>query len=189
MKIWPIKEGDEKELSTLHVEALPNTVSSKIGCHYLESLYRSIAKNKKNNCAFIAIENSKIVGVITATTNLELFQSQAKKDLSIKNYLLTLLSIITLKVSFLEILKRIQFENKLIKSYKKSYATIIILFVNKDQRRKGIASNLIKKILNFYSNKSENIYVDTFLKNKGAIKQHKIIQDSALLLFSKKQND
>lgn len=194
MKIRSINVGDAKELSVLHVRALPDTVSSKVGSHYLKSIYRSIAKNKKNNCSFVAIENRKIVGVIAATKNLKLFQAHAKKDLSPKNYLLILLSMITCRVSPLEILRRIQFENKLVKVYEKSYATITILFVNKEQRKKGVGSELIKKVLDFYRNEVDQIYVDTLLKNKGAIrlyetqgfKVHKIIKDSIILMLSKK---
>lgn len=193
MKIRPIKEGDAKGLSALHVKALPHTVSSQIGAYYLESIYRSVAKNKKNNCAFVAIESGRIIGAISATTNLKLFQSHVKRDLSIKNYLMILLAIITLRVSLLEILKRVQFENKLVENYMNNYATITILFVSKAQRRKGIGSKLTKKILKFYS-KRDHIYVDTLLENKEAIRLYEslgfkldmIIRDSAVLILNKK---
>lgn len=191
MKIFSMKDSDAARVASLHIKALPGTVSSKIGHFYLTRIYSVVVKNKKNNTAFIAKEKEQIVGVVVATSDLKLFSEQFRKELSLKDYGLIALSVFTFKITPFEILNRIVFENLLIKNYKKSYASITILFVNKNFRKNGIGSALVKKILNLYSKKVKNIYVDTLLVNKKAInfyqtlgfKEQKKIKDSMLLQY------
>lgn len=191
MKIAPIRETDISSLASLHIKALPETVSSKIGLFYLKRVYWTVVKNKKNNLAFVASEKGKIVGAVAATIDLKLFGDQFKKGLSLKDFTLIAAAIITFKVTPFEILNRFLFENQLLQNYKKSYVTITVLFVNKKFRGKGIGSALVKKIINQYRRKVSNIYVDTLLKNKKAIdfyrsldfKTQKEIKDSVLLQY------
>lgn len=191
MKIVPLKETDIDQIASLHIKALPKTVSSKIGLFYLKCIYSAVFKNKKNNVAFIAKEKGEIFGVIVASGDLKLFAGQFKKELSLKDLALIAVAIITFKVTPIEILNKFLFENLLIKNYKKSYETITVLFVKKNMRRKGIGSALVKKIINLYKSKVSNIYVDTLLVNKEAIKFYQAlgfktqteIKDSVLLLY------
>lgn len=192
MKIEAIKREHCQKLATLHLKALPDTISSKIGHFYLENIYRAITKDKKNNCAFVALDKREIIGAIAATSNLKLFQSEVLKEFSVKRYLLLLISVLTLKASTLEIFKRIRFEKKLIRNYEKRYATITTLFVNGNFRRRGVGTKLIREILKFYRNRVDNIYVDTLMENESAIKLYeslgfkpqKTIDDSILLTFN-----
>lgn len=191
MKIAHIKETDINSLASLHVNALPETVSSKIGLFYLKRVYWTVVKNKKNNLAFVASGKGKIVGAVAATTDLKLFGDQFKKGLSLKDFTLIAAAIITFKVTPFEILNRFLFENQLPQNYKKSYVTITVLFVNKKFRGKGIGSALVKKVIKHYKGKVTNIYVDTLLKNKKAIdfyrslgfRTQKEIKDSVLLQY------
>lgn len=191
MKIAKIRETDINSIAPIHIKALPETVSSKIGVFYLKRVYWTIINNKKNNLAFVASEKGEIIGAVVATTDLKLFGDQFKKGLSFKDFTLIAAAIITFKVTPFEILKRFLFENQLIRNYKKSYVTITVLFVNKNMRGKGIGSALVKKVIKHYKGKVTNIYVDTLLKNKKAInlyqslgfKTQKEIKDSMLLLY------
>ncbi len=193
MKVEQIKMEQCQKLATLHLKALPDTISSKIGHFYLENIYRAITKDKKNNCTFVALDKEEIIGAIAATSNLKLFQSKVLKEFSAKSYFLLLISVLTLKASPLVILKRISFEKKLVKNYEKKYAAITILYVNGSSRRKGVGTNLIKEIIKFYTNKVDNIYVDTQITNKTAIKLYeslgfkrlKTIEDSILFILNR----
>lgn len=194
MKIRSIRVGDVVKLSVIHKDSLPNTISSKMGLFYLESIYRSVVKNIKNNIAYVAVEKNQIAGAIVATTDLNLFQLQIKKEMSFKDYLKIIQTILLLNVSPLEIVKRIRSENKLSKNYKKKYATIVILFTDKNYRKMGVATKLVNKTLRFYKKKVTHIYVDTLNANKPAIKLYeslgfkvqKNLDDSVLLLFQNK---
>lgn len=193
MKISQIKKSDVSKLSLLHIQSLPNTVSSKIGAFYLERIYKVVAQNTKTHFGLKAIENGKIVGAVCSTTNLKRFEEDVKKQLSLKDYLKILLAIISFRITIIDLIRRISFEKSLAGSYNKNYCSIVIFFVNQDFRRKGIGLLLIKEILSFYKGKVDNIYVDTLLSNKTAIKFYRAFGfkevkniENSVLLVSKK---
>jgi len=83
----------------------------------------------------------------------------------------------------------------LIKSYKKNYVSILILFTTEKFRRRGIGSRLIKRVLKQTNKKVKYFYVDTLSTNKTALNLYKTlgfkikkrIADSILLVYENKQ--
>lgn len=193
MKITRVLPEDSILLATLHIKSLPDTISSKIGPFYLERIYKSIAKNSQTHLLLKAVDDDKIVGAVCATSDLKRFQKDVKRQLSLKDYTKIFFAVISFRITIIDLLRRIRFEESLNKSYNKNYCSIVIFFVNEDFRRKGIGSLLIKRVLSVYQGKVENIYVDTLISNKTAIrfyqslgfKQVKNIDDSTLMLFTK----
>lgn len=169
MKIRELKETDIKEIADLHLNCLPDTVSSKLGTFYLEKIYYTFAKSR--HCfSLLAVENGKIIGVIAATTDLDKFQSQTKKKFTLATYLKVAKSIIMQKTSALELIKRILYEKQLVKNYQKPYLTIVALIIHSQHRRQGIASKLLKATIKKNSTKVKYFYVDTLETNQSAQK-------------------
>ena len=157
----------------MHIQSLPHTVSSKIGKFYLECIYKSVIKNKKNNFSLVATNNKHIIGVIVATTSLPIFQSDVKKELFLIGYMQIFISLVSRKYFLIELIKRVKFENQLTKQYMDKYATIVILFTDVKFRKKGVATKLTKETIKFYKGKVDNIYVDTLINNHTAQKFYK----------------
>ena len=191
MKILTLRKYDIEKTVSLHIKALPETTSSKIGESYLRQIYRTIYKNKKNNSSLVALKNGSIVGVITATSDLKLLGDQFKGALTLKDYFSIIKSLTTNKITLKELFQKYIFEKELIKNYKKKYLAITVLFVNKDSRKKGIGKKLVLALIRNYEKTGENIYVDTLSINVNAIgfykslgfKTIKKIKDSTLLIF------
>jgi len=195
MIIRPIKLEDTAKLSVFHRESLPDTISSKMGKNYLEAIYRSIVKNRGNNLAYLMEEKGQITGAICSTYDLGLFQTQVIKELKFTDYIQILVAIASFKATLINILKRMFFEKTLIKSYKKNYVSILILFTTEKFRRRGIGSRLIKRVLKQTNKKVKYFYVDTLSTNKTALNLYKTlgfkikkrIADSILLVYENKQ--
>lgn len=192
MKIRRIKESDIKRVASLHMECLPNTVSSKLGQFYLEKIYKVFAKYK-NNSAFVIVNKNIIIGSVGLTSDLNKFQMQIKQELTLKDYFLITKSITMFRVTFIELIQRILFEHELIKKYTIPYKSIVTLFIEKHYRRQKIATKLLKFIIKNNKNLNARFYVDTLVNNNTAIKFYKKfgffpiakIKDSILFLLIK----
>lgn len=172
MIIRKIKKGDIKEVASLHLKCLKNTVSSKLGQFYLEKIYKVFYLDK-NNSAFVAAEKHRIIGAIGITSDLNRFQSQVKGELTIFDYLKISKSILTKRVAISDLIQRVLSERELTKTYKAPYKTIVTLFTDENYRRHGVATQLLKFALIDSEHFSATIYVDTLAENDDAIKLYK----------------
>lgn len=164
MKIRRLSQKDIEIVSKLHQQTL-DTPGSKIGMVYLTHLYGSLYKN---NLCFTAIDQGQVIGAITATANLKEIQA-----FSWKVVIATILSIILGKVNTAEVLNRAWFNFIILKHLQRPYLYISTLFVDKKFQRKGMGKKLIERVLK--EKKIVNIYVDTYLNNKKAIKFYKAL--------------
>ena len=78
MIIRNLKRKDIKHIARVHINSLPNTTSSKIGLKYLEKSYEIFVRKDNIHKGYVAQINSKVIGVITATTNLKYTQTQLR---------------------------------------------------------------------------------------------------------------
>lgn len=164
MKTRRLSKKDIGTVSRLHQQTL-DTPGSKIGMVYLTHLYSSLYKN---NLCFTAVDQGQVIGAITATSNLKEIQA-----FSWKVVIATILPIILGKVTIAEVLNRVWFDIFILKHLQKPYLYISTLFADKKFQRKGIGKKLIERVLK--EKKITNIYVDTYLNNKKAIKFYKAL--------------
>lgn len=192
MIIREIKKSDIGEVANLHLRCLPDTVSSRLGKFYLEKIYKIFSKYS-NNSAFVMVDKDKIIGAIGLTADLNQFQLQIKKELALTDYLLIIKSIILLRITITDLLRRIIFERELVKNYQVPYKAIVTSFVDKNYRRQGVATKLLKSAIRDDKNLTKIFYVDTLAKNSAAIKFYENfgfspvtkLKDSILLSFIK----
>lgn len=169
MIIKPVAMRDLNTITDLHIKNLPYT-ASKIGKEYVKSLYRVIILNPQEHLCLAAIDEGKVVGLISATKDLKKTQWIIKKGLTPKIYLLALKALLMFKVSPFELFRKIRFENLLVKKFKNPYPTILTLFVIEQYRRQGVGKKLIKSLKENFKVHSSKIYVDTLVKNERAKK-------------------
>lgn len=169
MKIHSLTLSDVNYVAKIHTASLPNTISSKIGLKYLENLYQVLLSNPKIHIIYIIKDKNALIGLISATNDLNKTERLLKVSFFPKIYLLIFMAIINGRISLKEIVKRQMFEKKLMNIYKKPYLAILTLFVSEDFRRQGLGKKLVKLLIeNVKSHR--NIYVDTLIVNKVAKK-------------------
>ena len=139
------------------------------------------------------VDKNRVIGSIGLTSDLNQFQLQIKRELALIDYLLIVKSIMMLKTTVTDLVRRIIFERELAKNLTMPYKTIVTLFVDKNYRRQGVATELLKSAIKDDKHLTKIFYVDTLAKNGAATKFYKNlgfspvtkIKDSILLSFIK----
>ncbi len=199
MIIRLLRIRDLEDVVRLHLEILPNTLSSKIGESYLELLYVTLLKHEDIHALYVAEVDRKIVGVVTSTVDLNKTQSFLKTLITFKTVLLILKATFLGKISLSELYRKFHFEKILVTKFTKPYATILTLFVANDYQKKGVGKSLINKIMKQYIIlRVRYLYVDTLKSNKDAFgfykrigfRVQKAVLDSIILRYNlEKIND
>lgn len=159
------------DIAKMHVKAMPETTSSRIGSEYVEILYKAL---KSSNHIFL-IARSKLgtVGVLTASQNLSLTQ-KILKNLTLKTIFLLLKAAALGKVDIRQVWSRLQFEDIVVKELKKPYIYILTLFVENSHQRQGIGRQLLDKVIKKARAKpARSIYLDTYINNKDSLAFYK----------------
>jgi ribosomal protein S18 acetylase RimI-like enzyme len=173
-KIVPMNKIHLSEVSDLHHRCIPNTTPSLLGPNFLMSLYEYLLNDF---CAISAVAigtSNKVVGAITATTNLKkTLVSQKKLTLRIKTAWKLCLLLVSRRVCATEIVNRMKFEGFLAHLTPKPYATILTLFVDPAYRKGGIGQLLITHVKQKIIHPKDFLYVDTRSDNSGALSFYK----------------
>lgn len=125
--------SDIPSVTELHMKLLP-TVSARIGNPYLSELYRLIL----SDICLVATERKKIIGSITATTNLKATQKRLSR-IVFKPWLWFG------RAPFLALLDRTLTEREILK-LDDPYQTIMTLFVDTSWQRKGVGRKLVSSL-------------------------------------------
>lgn len=166
------KLSDLDQIAKLHQQTL-KTASAYLGEDYLKNNYQQIISNNKTNLAILALEDKKVIGVITASLDLR----ETISTLSMGS--LDTLALITKKILFkpslmFEFINHIYLEIKVLHKYPAPYQTILTLFVSNDYQGLGVGRKLTKKMIQkLKSRKVKRLYVDTQKSNKKALSFYK----------------
>jgi ribosomal protein S18 acetylase RimI-like enzyme len=169
MKINRMSRSDISEVAGLHMVCLPHTASSKIGLHLICNLYAGLLAD--SDClAYVIKDRDRIIGCITATTDLSETMRKQSQNLRNSEYIISLvLGIFSRKIDPKEILKRYLFEKTLVKRLG-SKSEILTLFVEQKLRRQGIAGKLISNLeKEFFRKKIYKYFVDTTADNTQSL--------------------
>lgn len=158
-----MKKSDLQKVSTLHMRTLPTTIA-RIGNPTLSDLYRTLLED----ICLVAVAQSAIIGVITATQDLRKTQHHIQK-LFIRP--MTLWSIVAAvlqrNVTIMELFDRINLEHELRRQFPVPYATILTFFVDRAHQRQGIGTQLLKTLQRQLP-PNTTLYVDTKVSNTRA---------------------
>lgn len=165
--------SDLNGAARLHREALPDTVSSKIGTVYLQNLYERLLLVRPLHICLVAEEKGVIIGGITATSDLKKTQ-QFLNPLRLPHLIfLITLSLLRGNISITQLLKKLYFEYQL-KKFNPLYPTILTLFVDERHRKKGVGKNLVSKLVKWHKRYGgKYLYVDTENTNLTALSFYK----------------
>lgn len=159
--------SDIPEVSQLHLRTLPGVVAN-IGIPYLTALYTHLVQLRALHVALVAQEQSHIVGVITATTDLYKTQDSLSR-IFVRPAVLAALCMAVLKrrVTISDLLKRFIKERHFRVRFKSPYPTILTFFVGTPHQHKGIGKQLLIA-LNEALPRQITLYVDTEKANVHA---------------------
>jgi ribosomal protein S18 acetylase RimI-like enzyme len=172
--IVPMNKIHCSEVSNLHRRCIPETIPSLLGQNFLMSLYESLLNDSSAISAIALGTDNKIIGAITATTNLKVtLVSQKKIPLRMNNILEIFRLLFLRKVNVSEIIHRMMFENFLTHLTPTPYATILTLFIDPAYRKGGIGQLLITHVKQKIIHPKDFLYVDTRSDNVGALSFYK----------------
>ena len=163
MDIRQIKPSDISAVTALHVRTLPSAIA-RIGNPYLSDLYHALDKN----LCLVAVDNTMIVGVITATRDLAKTQKQMLHVFFSPHVLFNIASaIVKQHISIQELLDRMVTERQILQIFPTPYPTILTLFVKKSHQRQGVGTQLLHALLTKLP-KDVPVFVDTEISNINA---------------------
>ncbi len=170
MTIKPLTKKDVSSIVRLHRENLPQTHSSKLGIVYLTQLYSTVAATSDIHIGYVAYDNKHVIGVITATLDLQKSQQKMTKSFTASTYLLVLTAILKGKLSPWGLVRQIWFEFRVTRIFPTPYSTVLTLFVVASYRRKGIGKQLVNKVIGTIKEyQYPSLFVDTQVQNEKAL--------------------
>lgn len=170
MIIKPLTKKNVPIIVRLHQENLPLTQSSKLGIVYLTQLYSTVATTPDIHIGYVAYDNKNIIGVITATLDLQKSQQKITQSFTVSTYLLVLMTILKRKLSPWELVRQIWFEFRVTRIFPTPYPTVLTLFVINSYRRKGIGKQLVNKVIGIIKKyQYPSLFVDTQVQNEKAL--------------------
>jgi ribosomal protein S18 acetylase RimI-like enzyme len=169
-RIIPMLPKHIQAVSDLHSVCIPDTVPAKLGHNFLASLYRSLLSDPDTLCVVALNHSNKVIGVITATSDLrKTLDRQQRLILSPAILWKLLVACVCGKIRVTDIFMRLQFEKFLIHLTQSSYATILTLFVDPEYRRHGVGRLLIRHASQRPGKSVHALHVDTRSDNASAI--------------------
>lgn len=189
IKRFSFKDIDRAAM--LHSKTLSQTPLSKLGQRYLRLLYERITLEP--TIGFVIYDKKRLIGVITATTDLKQTQKRLPKRFVIFVIFLLIKNIFLGKLQLNAVIRRLSFDFLVLKIFKNPYSTILTLFIDKDFRRQGMGKYVTCKVLNEMKKKGvRKVYVDTLIENKKALifykklgfKRERRLTDSIILSFN-----
>lgn len=140
--ITNLQEQYANQIANLHISGISTGFISSLGKQFVTTLYGEIAKNK--NCfGMVAVENGKILGYVTFTTNLNslyksiLFKGGFKLAWRLAGNLLSWKKI-------KRIFETLFYPNR-VKNMDLPSAELLSIAIDKEAQGKGIATTLIKQ--------------------------------------------
>ncbi|MFH1881606.1 MAG: N-acetyltransferase [Planctomycetota bacterium] len=135
------------QVAALHIQCISTGFISSMGIDFVTSLYDAIVKSK-SSLGVVAVRNEKVIGFVAFTTNLNKLYKSIIRRKGLKFALLlagNLLSLRRIKKIFETL-----FYPARIKKMNLPPAELLSIAVAPEERRKGLAGQLIEKGLRLY---------------------------------------
>jgi len=187
MDVRKLTVHDIPAVARLHHEAIPDSPASLIGVPYLAKLYLWFIRQPMHE-GLIAVDDGRVVGVITLTRDLTHSQSEFARGLRYITAFGMVRLLFTGRVRPSVLVERYRFE-RAIKTFPQPYATIQTLAVARNARRKGIGRRLVRRIGEGVHG-SDELFVDTLRTNNIAqafytaagFRKFRIVADSVVFV-------
>ena len=142
-----IQTASEKEcdaIAKLHFEYIPTGFLSSLGIPFLRLLYQSMTNSKYAFC-IIALEDNKVIGFVSSTTNVSAFYKEFMRRNFFKAVLILLPKFFNIK-TVRKIFETLFYPIK--KNTALPKAELLSIVVDKNYQGKGVSKELFKRLVN-----------------------------------------
>jgi ribosomal protein S18 acetylase RimI-like enzyme len=134
-------------VAALHTQCISTGFISSMGIDFVTSLYDAIVKSK-SSLGVVAVRNEKVIGFVAFTTNLNKLYKSIIRRKGLKFALLLAGNVLSLR-RIKKIFETLSYPAR-IKKMNLPSAELLSIAVAPEERRKGLASQLIEKGLRLY---------------------------------------
>jgi ribosomal protein S18 acetylase RimI-like enzyme len=144
-----LKSEDLNAVVKLHRSAFPDTANSKLGSEHLKRLYSAMLQDP-DSTVLVAIKNSIVGGVVTATCDTEEFKKRFKAGLSLQGKCSLAIRMLFHPITLMELVKEnhserpVVFQNRIVKG------CLTAIAVDSQCRQSGIGRTLVAAIEEFF---------------------------------------
>ena len=135
------------QVAALHIQCISTGFISSMGIDFVTSLYDAIVKSK-SSLGVVAVKNEKVIGFVAFTTNLNKLYKSIIRRKGLKFALLLAGNVLSLR-RIKKIFETLSYPAR-IKKMNLPSAELLSIAVAPEERRKGLASQLIEKGLRLY---------------------------------------
>ena len=177
------------QVAALHIRCISTGFISSMGIDFVTSLYDAIVKSK-SSLGVVAVRNEKVIGFVAFTTNLNKLYKSIIRRKGLKFALLLAGNVLSLR-RIKKIFETLFYPAR-IKKMNLPSAELLSMAVAPEERRKGLAGQLIQKGLRLYrktgvdkvkvligaDNKAGNkLYLKTGFELIGQIVNHGVLSN------------
>jgi len=135
------------QVAALHIQCISTGFISSMGIDFVTSLYDAIVKSK-SSLGVVAVKNEKVIGFVAFTTNLNKLYKSIIRRKGLKFALLLAGNVLSLR-RIKKIFETLSYPAR-IKKMNLPSAELLSIAVAPEERRKGLAGQLIEKGLRLY---------------------------------------
>ena len=135
------------QVAALHIQCISTGFISSMGIDFVTSLYDAIVKSK-SSLGVVAVRNEKVIGFVAFTTNLNKLYKSIIRRKGLKFALLLAGNVLSLR-RIKKIFETLFYPTR-IKKMNLPSAELLSIAVAPEERRKGLAGQLIEKGLRLY---------------------------------------
>jgi ribosomal protein S18 acetylase RimI-like enzyme len=135
------------QVAALHIQCISTGFISSMGIDFVTSLYDAIVKSK-SSLGVVAVKNGKVIGFVAFTTNLNKLYKSIIRRKGLKFALLLAGNVLSLR-RIKKIFETLSYPAR-IKKMNLPSAELLSIAVAPEERRKGLAGQLIEKGLRLY---------------------------------------
>ena len=135
------------QVAALHIQCISTGFISSMGIDFVTSLYDAIVKSK-SSLGVVAVKNGKVIGFVAFTTNLNKLYKSIIRRKGLKFALLLAGNVLSLR-RIKKIFETLSYPAR-IKKMNLPPAELLSIAVAPEERRKGLAGQLIEKGLRLY---------------------------------------
>ena len=160
-----LQSEDLNAVVKLHRSAFAYTANSKLGSEHLKRLYSAMLQDP-DSIVLVAIKNSMVGGVVSATRDTEEFKKRFKAGLSLQEKFSLAMRMLFHPITLMELLKENQSERPVVFQNRVVKGCLTAIAVNSECRQSGIGRALVSAIEEFFKqNGDPSFYLFTRADN------------------------
>lgn len=168
------KLDDLISVSMIHTTLFKQTLTTRLGLDFVKKIYRTVYGD--NNCKiFVAYEDERPLGFITATENFKETNENISKNISFRYKIALIPKFIFNPFLVVSFLVSAILHNQIKRYLGQNAIYVMTIGVDIHSQKKGIGKKLMAKLISEYGSMKKRVVVDTEANNKKAVAFYKSI--------------